>query len=66
MSAPALRDRRRGGAHDLGVLAEQLDRDRTAARSSGCDAQQLGAGLLVAVVDARSSRPSRETASPAP
>src|SRR6185437_11179159 len=36
-----------GGLHDVGVRAEQLHRDRVLV---GVDAQQLGAGALVAVV----------------
>ena len=51
VGAGALGDVGGGAAHDVGVLAEELDRDRPALRSSGCDAQHLGARLLVAVVD---------------
>src|SRR4051794_18827822 len=49
----ALGDRRGGGAHDVGVLAEELDRDRAAAVAAlvGMDPQHLDARLLVAVVD---------------
>ena len=47
----ALGDRGGGRAHDVGVLAEELDRDRPARALLGVDAQQLAHRLLVAVVD---------------
>ena len=46
-----LGDRGRRRAHDLGVLAEELDGDRPAGALVGMDAQQLAHRLLVAVVD---------------
>ena len=50
-SAPASATVRGRAAHDLGVLAEELDRDRPVVALVGVDAQHLRARLLVAVVD---------------
>ena len=63
-SAPALGGDRGRRAHHLGVVAEQLDRDGPGARRGGSAAARAacarcGSGW-------RSSRPSRETARPAP
>jgi hypothetical protein len=44
---------RGGGAHDLGVVAEQLDRHRPALALARVDHQQLVVRLLVAVVDGK-------------
>src|SRR4051794_12099587 len=50
---PALGDRGGRGAHDLRILAEELDRDRPAAVAAliRVDPEHLDARLLVAVVD---------------